>query len=119
VTAVEYIRLYTRLLSHPKAEPLSDRAWRTLTLSWCYAGLHETGGHVPSAARRHVRMTDRVEQELVAAGWLRRNGDGWLIHDWDEHQEDANVLAEIRRRARERKRSERARRRGEQGADVT
>lgn len=109
--AAEWVRLYTSLLTHPKAEPLSDRAWRSLTLSWVYAGQHETGGHIPDAARRVLRATDRVAAELEAAGWWERNGDGWHLHDWSEHQEGVDALAEMRRRAAARKAEERRRKR--------
>lgn len=106
---MEYVRLYTALLTHPKAEGLSDRAWRCLTLCWCYAGLHETAGRVPPEARRFVRMTPAAERELIERGWLHRNGAGWVMHDWGDHQAEVDELAEQRRKARERKRAERRR----------
>ena len=111
---MDYIRLYTALLTHPKAEGLSDRAWRVLTLAWLYSGLHETKGKVPPGARRFVRMTSASERELVETGWIHRNGDGWVLHDWEDHQDQLDDAAELRRKARERKRAERARKRGAQ-----
>lgn len=110
---MDYIRLYTALLTHPKAEGLSDRAWRVLTLAWLYAGQHETGGRVPPEAKRFIRMTPTSEAELSERGWLHRNGNGWVLHDWEDHQAAVDELSEIRRKARERKAAERQRRREE------
>lgn len=92
---MEYVRLYTALLTHPKAAGLSDKGWRTLTLAWLYAGQHETDGHVPDEARPFIRSTKAVERELAERGWWERNGTGWVLNDWSEHQEAA---AEIKRR---------------------
>jgi len=105
---VEYVKLYTALLTHPKAQGLSDRAWRTLTLAWLYAGEHETGGHVPDAARPFIRSTPKAVAELEERGWWARNGTGWQLNDWDEHQETAEEIRQRRAVARDRQRRRRA-----------
>lgn len=113
---MDYVRLYTDLLTHPKAEGLSDRAWRVLTLAWLYAGRHETDGLVPPEARRFVRMTASAERELTERGWLHRNGNGWVLHDWDHHQEQAEDIKRRRELARVRKQNERRRKGESEGA---
>lgn len=105
---MDYVRLYTDLLTHPKAEGLSDRSWRVLTLAWLYAGRHETDGRIPPEAKRFVRMTTAAERELTDRGWLHRNGNGWVLHDWDHHQEQADAIKRRRELSRERVRRHRA-----------
>lgn len=94
----EYVALHTILLTHPKADRLSDRAWRTLTLAWCYAGQHETGGYIPAGAERFIRANARTLDELEVGGWIHRNGGGWVLHDWDDAQA-ALVRHERKRKA--------------------
>jgi len=83
---MRYVRLYTDILTHEKQLATSDRAWRALTLALAYAGKNETDGHVPDHARGIVRFTPGVTRELEGLGWIHRNGSGWHIHDWDDHQ---------------------------------
>jgi hypothetical protein len=104
---MDYVRLYTVLLTHPKQERTSPRAWKALTLALMYAGQHETRGRIPPEARRALGMTPAVARELVEIGWMHVNGNGWVLHDWEEHQASLDELSEIRRKAREKKRAQR------------
>ena len=112
---MEFIRLYTVLLTHPKQVRTPPAAWKVLTLAWMYAGQHETGGRVPPEARQIIGMTASVEAKLVELGWMHRNGSGWVLHDWEDHQAAVDEASEMRRKARERKAAERKRRREAEG----
>lgn len=96
----------------------SAEKWRRLThptrsaviALWGYAMRHENGGRVPSDAAKFIPdVTTKRLAELEEKGWLHRNGDGWVIHDWEEHQEDALKIQDRKRKDRDRKRRERRR----------
>lgn len=110
---MEYVRLYTNLLTHPKQERTPPKAWKVLTLAWTYAGEHETDGHIPSEARRVLGLTPAVERQLIEIGWLHPNGHGWVLHDWDDHQVDADEVRDARERRRAQWRESKRRRRME------
>jgi hypothetical protein len=100
---VDWLKLSVDLPDHPKVAELSDRAFRALIASWCYAARFETDeGHVPDTASKATGLTARAAAELEAAGLIHRNGSGWHMHDWSHHQ--ADLEAAKRRRAHARKR---------------
>jgi hypothetical protein len=112
---VDWLKLSVDLPDHPKVAELSDRAFRALIASWCYAARFETDGYLPHQAQRAVGMTAKLAGELEAAGLLHRNGSGWHVHDWDEHQPTAEEIARRRVMAAKRQASYRRRLRGEEG----
>jgi hypothetical protein len=111
---VDWFKVQADIGSSAKVDELSDRAYRGMTYLWGYAMRHETDGRVPPNACRIVpRVTAGVMRELEEHGFLHRNGAGWVIHDWEEHQEEALRLQERKRRDAERKKDERRRSREE------
>jgi hypothetical protein len=96
------LKLSVDLPDHPKVAELSDRAFRALIASWCYAARFETDGYLPEQAQRAVGMNNKLAGELEAAGLLHRNGAGWHVHDWDEHQPTAEEIARRRDMANKR-----------------
>lgn len=107
---MEYARIYTALLTHPKWMVLSDGAQALIVRAWLFSALQETDGYVPEAARRLIAWKPKPAEELEAAGWWHRNGAGWDLHDWSDHQEAAADIKRRRELAKERKRRERERR---------
>lgn len=99
---MRYVRLYTDILTHEKQLATSDRAWRALTLALAYAGKNETDGHVPDTARGLVRFTPATTKELSQLGWIHRNGSGWVINGWADHQETVESLDAARAKTAER-----------------
>lgn len=90
-----WIKLDTSFYQHPKtAELLSQRggpeAIIALQRMWCWAGGQDAtqarAGKVSDAMCRQLHVTNRQAIMLSEAGFLQRNGTGWLIHDWDDHQ---------------------------------
>lgn len=110
---MEWLKLNVDLPDHPKVASLSDKAFRALIGAWCYAARFETDGHLPAASARPVGMTARATRELETAGLIHANGDGWVIHDWSEHQLDAETVR--RRRESARRRQERRRKQDKEG----
>lgn len=109
---MDYIRLYTAVLTHPKWIVLSKPARAMLVSAWMYAGLQETDGYVPDAARPLIGYSRTADTELEGS-WWHRNGAGWDLHDWPEHQESAEELSERRKRLREQWKESKARARKE------
>lgn len=109
---MEFVKLYTEVLTHPKWLALSDRAKALLIQAWMYAGRAETAGYVPEAAKRVIGWSAAADRELEGS-WWHRNGAGWVLHDWDHHQLDAEEVRvrRERRQANERDRSRRYRER--------
>jgi hypothetical protein len=105
---VEYIRLITSLSEHRKWLATSDRGHTVLIALWCYCGRMETDGYVPGPVGRREGLSAKLAAELEELGWLHRNGEGWHVHDWEEHQIPKERLAERRRITRERVRKWRA-----------
>jgi hypothetical protein len=105
---MEWFKITAGFWSHPKIIGLSDRAYRVLTSSWGYAAQHGTGGRINRAALRVIGGSAGTAGQLVRAGLWHPDGDGWVIHDWDDHQEAAVAIEERRRRDRERKQNERS-----------
>lgn len=106
---MDWFKVEARIGTSEKVDGLSDGAFRSLIHIWGYAMQHENGGRVPgNAARLIPRVTARRLEELVDAGFIHPNGTGFVIHDWDEHQEEALKLQEKRRRDADRKKAERA-----------
>jgi hypothetical protein len=98
---VDWLKLSVDLPDHPKVAELSDRAFRALIASWCYAARFETdAGHVPDSPSRRLGLTPAVARELEEAGLMHRNGTGWHVHDWTEHQVDPAEMREKRDRRR-------------------
>lgn len=109
---MDYIRLWTDLRSHPKWIALSPRAKAVLIESFMWAGEYETDGHLPDATRKVIGATAAVVRELEANAWWHRNGSGWLINDWSDHQRTKAEMEEARAKVRSRVERHRSRKGG-------
>lgn len=92
-----------------KIDRLTDGEFRAFMAICGHAMRTENGGRVPEAAHRLIpRVTKARIKALEAKGFLHRNGTGWVIHDWDEHQAEALAIQDKRKRDAARKRAARA-----------
>lgn len=109
---MDWFKTAASFWSHPKIADLKDRHFRVLVSAWGYAAQHNTDGHISPAALRIIGGRPADAKTLVDAGLLIPNGNGWHIHDWEDHQaaavawhqkreRDKQAAAERRRRARE------------------
>lgn len=106
---MDWFKVESNIATNPKIDALSDGAYRALTYLWGHAMIHETGGAIPRTATKLIpKVTSKRMQELVSLGFLHTNGVGWMLHDWDEHQEEALRVQEKKVVDRNRKREERA-----------
>lgn len=90
-----WIKLDTGFFQHPKtaellAQPKGAEAVAALMRIWCWAGSQDVQaareGHVSDAMARQIHVTTKQAELLEASGFLHRNGNGWHIHDWCDHQ---------------------------------
>lgn len=111
---MDWFKVDASIWANPKVEDLSDRAYRAMTYVWGYAAARETDGHVPHNIDRLLpRVTPKALAELEERGFLDRNGNGWHIHDWEEHQVDPEEIRARRDARRSQWRESKARRRAD------
>ena len=102
------IRLYAKFTldfpDHPKIMPLSDAAFRCLIEATLWSRKHLTNGLLP---RRFaiVRWSFEVVQELTQNDTLKPSliecEEGWIIHDFAEHQTTREELEERRNKRKD------------------
>lgn len=119
-----WVRLDDSVLSHPKIAACGPEAFVLWVGGLCYANRHATDGHLPAhvlpllcpasgwSAATLARLSDRL---LTAALWRSDERGGWMIHGYDDYQEEAMRASVDARRAsaKERKRAQRNRERGD------
>jgi hypothetical protein len=98
---MEHIRLMSNLSEHPKWLATSPPGCKVLIALWCYCGRNETDGRVPAAAARREGLTTALARQLEELGWIHRDDEAWVVHDWSEHQIDAAEIRDRRERQRE------------------
>jgi hypothetical protein len=80
---MQYVRLYTTIYSDPKAQRLSDKAFRYYINALAWSGHHDRNGEYEVAGK-----VPRFFPELVEGGFFEPTGtEGvFLIHGWDKRQ---------------------------------
>jgi hypothetical protein len=89
------IRLSNTAPEHPKIVGLSDKAFRLWVETLCYCSRQESDGRVTFAAIRRQGAA-RVVDELLAAGLLVDEGDGYAVHDYLRHNRAASEIQSFR-----------------------
>jgi len=62
----------------------------TTALSWCSD--QENGGQVPADMLRHLDGTKADAMSLVRVGLWETTEDGYVFHDWDDHNPDTATV---------------------------
>jgi hypothetical protein len=102
----------------PEIIDLPDAVRVTFEDALFYAARHLTDGHVVASALRH-RAPSSI-RGAVERGLLRpRSEGGWFIPQWLDHIEDRATVLDRREKAKQRKRTQRARERGDVTGGVT
>jgi len=86
-----YIRLHDGMPGHPKVRGLSDRAFRTYIRALCYSSEYLTDGQVVKVVARDLG-TPKVWGELIDANLVESAPNGYLMHDYLEHQRSAEEV---------------------------
>lgn len=94
-----------RIWCHPKfADISSDAAWAYVK-GVAYSAGFSTAGHLTPGQLKTLGIGPKDSRALLACGLWETNGNGIVIHDWDEH----NGKRDARRAAdRDRKRTARS-----------
>lgn len=104
-------RLTPTFLGNTKIDDLDDLAFRVHVNGMVYAGSHETDGHIPRRALRHLHPEAvdllSVAEQLVKAGVWEAAPEGYVVHDFLHHQTPRAVLEQRREQEREKKRKQR------------
>lgn len=90
----EYIRIDVQLPEHPKADELSDKAFRMLIELWCYCGRNRTDGIV-TKKRWEAAGPAKARAELVKAGLAEPADGGVVMHDYLQHQRSRAEIDEL------------------------
>lgn len=88
-----YIRLDDDHPTNPKVADLTDSAYRRWVYLISACSRHLTDGRVSDGLFRDIVPAKKIRDELVDGGFVYRNGTGWVVHDYLEHQRSK---AEIR-----------------------
>lgn len=116
---MDWFKLASDHAVNEKLDRLSDGEFRALMAICGHAMRTENGGRVPEAAHRLIPRVNAARiRALEKHGFLHSNGTGWVIHDWEEHQEEALAIQEKKRRDAERQRAARAAKRAKGSTDA-
>lgn len=119
-----WVKLDDGFPNNPKVEQLSDKAKLLYVAGLCYCGRNLTDGVLTAAKAvkvvlAEVRATRRHVTELHEAGLWDRLADGWMVHDYLDHNPSREKVMDERRKARDRMANRRGsgERSGEQPAE--
>jgi hypothetical protein len=93
----EWIRVDVLLPENPKLDELPPATKWLLIEMWCYCGRNHTDGLI-----RHAKWktfgTPSARKQLIAAGLVDADVDGWVMHDFtgpDGHQRSKAEIDEL------------------------
>ena len=125
---VPWVKVEQSYLRHPKVARLSPEAKLLHLASILWTAEHLQDGYVPATALRQLcddvpiasRWRRHYAVALVSAGLWDEVEDGWIVHDFDEHNHSSTRAVVEQERAATRERVRRYRkRRGDGGNAVT
>lgn len=92
-----WVKVDVNVTEHPKCVALSPDAWTLWLHGLTYAGRNLSDGHIPTVMLSRLSGVPRPQKaadELVDAGLWDEIDEGWLIHDYLDHQRSAEEAAE-------------------------
>ena len=103
----DFFKGQSRLYSNPKLLSISGNAFRVAVFSWGWSADHETDGHVPDSVLPILGARPSIVKELVAARLWHRNGTGYVINDYLDHNKSKAEMDAAREKWAEKKRRQR------------
>lgn len=94
-----WIAIHTNLMNHPKSLDLADllgepMAWARMVAIWAWCAEYAPDGRI--TGRDPVTVAERFAnwsgergkfvESAIKAGFMERDGDTLVMHDWDAHQ---------------------------------
>ena len=105
-----WVKLESRIRTHPKPLSLSDSAHRLWIDLICWSADYETDGaisfSVPLASISRAKTPTRSIRELVDAKLVHEQSDGWQLHDFNDYQPSGEAQRIRREADRKRKRGD-------------
>lgn len=102
-----WIKLDDQFPDHPKVVGLSDAGFATFVRGLCYCSRFQTDGAIPKPMLARGIGTTKTSRELVAAGLWEATPDGWLVHDYTDHQRTSAEIEAEREKWRRKKAGQR------------
>lgn len=109
-STVTWFKIDDNFADHPKFVGCTDSAIASWVRALAYSSRYLTDGFIPLAAQRVIGPAKAVKQ-LVNAGLLVETLEGWMIHDYTDHQRTRAEVQADRDRNAERSRAYRSRKR--------
>ena len=94
-----FFKLHNGFPEHPKTIELSDKAFRQLIEAWCYCSRNLNDGYL-TKSQFHRFFSPKSRGELTAVGFIREEENQYVMHDYLEHQQSAQEVADLRERRR-------------------
>lgn len=105
---MSWVKIESRFPQHPKVLTAGPEAAWLFVCGLCYANEHLTDGLLPRPVlpvlTPGVKAPETLAERLVDAGLWEYTENGWLIHDYADHQRSAEQIRAGLRADRERKR---------------
>lgn len=95
-----YIRLHDGFDENHKIVGISDKEFRTYIEALCYCSRNLSDGFIPFGTSKKL-ATPRVWRALVASGLIEDHADGYVVHDYLEHQRSAEQVKQFKEAKRE------------------
>ena len=95
-----WLKIDDGMMEHPKILGLSDREFRVHMKALGYTA-RRRDPHVPRKALPMFEASMRHAARLEESGLWDRNGDGWVIHDWDEYNPERRLKSDRQQRWRD------------------
>lgn len=95
-----FFKLHNGFPEHPKTIELSDKAFRQLVEAWCYCSRNLNDGFLTKAQFLKF-FSPKSRGELTAVGFVRAEGDTFIMHDYLEHQMSAQQVLDLRKHRQE------------------
>jgi hypothetical protein len=92
-----FFKLHNGFPEHPKTIELSDKAFRQLVEAWCYCSRNLNDGYLTSAQFSRF-FSPKSRGELLQVGFVRAEENMYVMHDYLEHQQSAQQVADLRER---------------------
>lgn len=106
-TARPWFRMYSDILENEKIDALKPTTLKYWLKLLALANVSAERGRLPPLKRIAYRLRVNETQasaaiaELKAVGLVDREGDSWVMHDWDVWQKDRDVAPALRAGKRE------------------
>jgi hypothetical protein len=94
-----FFKLHNGFPEHPKTIELSDKAFRQLIEAWCYCSRNLNDGFL-TKSQFFKFFSPKSRGELMTVGFVRAEENLYVMHDYLEHQQSAQEVADLRERRR-------------------